>query len=419
LYNGALHGKGFGVHVENISIDHEKVMKRKKKTVTMLVMGVRSKLKSKNVTVVESRAEITGKTADGFTVRVKGDGSSDNADSNDVYIAGKLLIAAGSTAIVPPIPGVKEGIESGLVLTSREILEIQTVPKKLAIVGGGVIGLEMADYFATAGSEVVIVEMLDKIAGTFDTEISAILQKNLKAKGIAFRLGSKVTGITADGITVEKQAPPQEGQNSEPAPAELIEADAVLLSIGRRPATEGFGLETIGVQIEKGAVVTDDHMLTTVPNVYAAGDINGKFMLAHTAYREAEVAVNHMLGQTDAMRYNAIPSVIYTYPEVASVGETAETAAEKGLPVRVKSILMNYSGRYAAENERGNGICKMIVAKGTNQVIGLQLIGSYASEIILSAGMIVDSGLPMKALEKIVFPHPTVGEIVREALFVE
>jgi dihydrolipoamide dehydrogenase len=201
--------------------------------------------------------------------------------------------------------------------------------------------------------------------------------------------------------------------------SELIEADTVLLCIGRRPAAEHLGLETIGVRTEKGAVVTDEQMRTNVPGVYAAGDINGKLMLAHTAYREAEVAVNHILGRKDRMRYDAIPSVIYTYPEAASVGETAETAAEKGLRVRVKTLPMNYAGRYAAENERGNGLCKLIVDEGANRVVGAQLLGNYASEIILSAGIMTDVGLPVGTLKEIVFPHPTVGEIIRETLFTE
>ncbi|MDR1952882.1 MAG: dihydrolipoyl dehydrogenase [Clostridiales Family XIII bacterium] len=403
LYSGALHGEAYGVRAEGISIDHAQVIKRKNEVISMLVSGVRYALKSKKVTVVEAAAEITGKSADGFTVKaIRSDEAASGAE--DIYTADRLLIATGSSVIVPPIRGMAEGIKSGLVVTSREILDIPKVPKKLIVVGGGVIGLEMADYFATVGSEVVVIEMLDKIAGPFDAELSANLQKNMEAKGVVFRLGGGVTEITASGVVVG---------------TESIEADTVLVSIGRRPATERAGIESIGVHTEKGAVVTDAHMCTNIPGVYAAGDVNGKLMLAHTAYREAEVAVNHMLGKADHMRYDAIPSVIYTYPEVASVGETAETAAEKGLRVRVKTLPMNYAGRYVAENEKGNGLCKLIVDESANRVVGVQLIGNYASEIILSAGIMTDLGLPVGTLKELVFPHPTVGEIIRETLFAE
>jgi dihydrolipoamide dehydrogenase len=330
LYSGALHGEAFGVRAEGISIDHAQVIKRKNKVVSLLISGVRSALKSKKVTVIEAAAEITGKSSDGFTVRAISDEKAAASGAEDSYTADRLLIATGSSVIVPPIPGMTEGLKSGLVMTSRERLDIPNIPKKLIVVGGGVIGLEMADYFATVGSEVVVIEMLNKIAGNFDAEISSILQKSMEAKGVVFRLGGGVTEITASGVTVG---------------GESIDADAVLIAIGRRPATERAGLASIGVYTEKGAAVTDAHMCTNVPGVYAAGDVNGKLMLAHTAYREAEVAVNHMLGKDDRMSYDAIPSVIYTYPEVASVGETAETAAEKGLRVRVKTLPMNYAGR--------------------------------------------------------------------------
>jgi dihydrolipoamide dehydrogenase len=264
----------------------------------------------------------------------------------------------------------------------------------------------MADYFAVAGSKVTVVEMLDKIAGPFDSEISQILKKNLEAKGVNFHLEAKVTEVSKEGVKAEA------GGETLFAPA-----DATLLSIGRRPAPEDLALEKINILVENGAIVTGRHMQTNVPGVYAAGDINGKFMLAHTAYREAEVAVNHILGVPDEMSYDSIPSVIYTQPEAAYVGETEDSAAAKGLNVSVKKLPMSYAGRYVAENERGDGICKTIIDNSSGRIVGVNLIGGYASEIILAAGMLTALGIPQESAKRMVFPHPTVGEIIRETLF--
>lgn len=397
IYDYALHGDKYGVTVSGAAIDHGAVVRRKDKVVKTLVSGVEAGLKRHGVTVIRGEARIAGKTAGGFAVEVGG----------DHYNAKRLLLASGSAPVVPPIPGVKESLESGFVLTNREILELTELPGRLVIVGGGVIGLEMANYFAVAGSKVTVIEMLDHIAGPADGEISRILQKNLAKKGIDFRLGCRVTAVGGGGVSYGKDGV-----------SETIPADKVLLSIGRRADTLGLGLETIGVYAEGGAVVTDAQMRTNVPGVYAAGDINGKSMLAHTAYREAEVAVNHMLGKRDHMRYNAVPSVIYTNPEVSGVGETEETAREKGLDVRVAKVSMQYSGRYLAEVEGGDGILKLVIDNRRSRLLGCHLIGSYASEIIYGAAMMIESEMRIDDLKEIIFPHPTVCEVIREALFV-
>ena len=264
----------------------------------------------------------------------------------------------------------------------------------------------MASYFSSVGTKVTVVEMLNKIAGPTEAEVSKILQKSLEAKGVIFNLGAKVTKIEADGVVYEKDGKTQK-----------IESEKVLLSIGRRAVTQGFGLENINVNLERGAIVTDEQMKTNVANVYAVGDVNGKVMLAHTAYREAEVAVNTILGKKDAMRYNVIPSVIYTNPEVGSVGETEESAKAKGLDVKCVSIPLTYSGRYIAENTDLNGICKIVVNKKTNTLIGAHIIGSYAGEYIVAVSAMIDLEVDIENIKKLVFPHPTVCEIVREAIF--
>lgn len=393
----ANHAANYGVKVEGKAVvDQKAVVERKNGVVKMLVSGVKAGLKKNKVTTKVAEAFIEGKCAEGFSVKA----------GDEKFVAKRLLIATGSAPVVPPIPGLKEELASGLVLTNREILDLQEIPKTLVVIGGGVIGLEMASYFSSVGSKVVVVEMLDKIAGPTEKEVSAILQKSLERKGVVFNLGCKVTGIEKDGVVFERNGK-----------SEKVKADKILLSIGRRAVTKDIGLENIGVNTERGAIVTDDRMMTNVANVYATGDVNGRIMLAHTAYRESEVAVNNMLGKKDLMRYNVTPSVIYTNPEVGSVGETEESAKAKGIDVKVVSIPMTYSGRYIAENTVLDGICKLVVNKKTNTLIGAHIIGSYAGEFIVAVSAMIDLEVDIENIKKLVFPHPTVCEIVREAIF--
>lgn len=387
----------FGVKLEGKPVvDQKFVVERKNKVVKMLVSGIKGQLAANKVVTKKAEAYIGGKDGEGYIVRA----------GEEKFCAKRLLIATGSAPVVPPITGLKEGIESGLVLTNREVLDLTEIPEKFVIIGGGVIGLEMASYFSSVGSKVTVVEMLDKIAGPTEKEISKILQKAMERKGVTFDLGCKVTAVEKDGVVFERNGK-----------TEKVAADKILLSIGRRAVTKDLGLENIGVNLERGAIVTDDTMRTNVANVYAAGDVNGKIMLAHTAYREAEVAVNNMLGKKDRMRYNVIPSVIYTHPEAATVGETEESAKAKGLDVKTVSIPMTYSGRYVAENTELDGVCKIVVNKATNTLIGAHIIGSYAGEFIVSVSELIDLEVDIENIKKLVFPHPTVCEIVREAVF--
>ncbi|HWR18375.1 MAG TPA: dihydrolipoyl dehydrogenase [Clostridia bacterium] len=396
LLDGAVNGGKYGVNASELNLDHAKVVARKDKVVRLLTGGVKSTLKAQKVTLIEGEGKLSGKCEDGFCVEVAG----------QAHQGKKLLLAMGSVPALPPIQGLQEALASGFALTSREALEVKELPASLCVIGGGVIGLELASYFCSAGTKVTVVEMLDHIAGENDKELSALLQKNYEKKGISFALSARVTEITHNGVRYEKDG------------AEIfLETDAALVCIGRKPNTLNMGLESIGVTLERGAVVTDVHMLTNVQNVYAAGDVNGKSMLAHTAYREAEVAINHMLGHSDLMRYTAIPSVIYTNPELASVGETEASAREKGYDVEVVTLPMRYSGRYLAENEGGDGICKVIADKKYGVILGVQALSNYASEFIVAAGIFIELQTPIERIKEIVFPHPTVAEILREAVF--
>lgn len=395
IYDYAKHSDAYGVTFEGAKIDHAKVIDRKGKVVKMLVSGVEAKMKKHGVEVVKAAAVIKEKTAEGFTVEADG----------KAYEAKNLLICTGSEAAVPPIPGLREAVAAGFAKTNREILDMKEVPKELVIIGGGVIGLEMASYFNSIGSHVRVIEMLDHIAGPTDGEISALLLKTYKKKGIEFLLKAKVTSVGKDCVNYELDGKEQSAK-----------ADVVLVSIGRRANSAGIGLENIGVITERGAIVTSDTCATNVPGVYAAGDVNGKIMLAHTAYREGEVAINNILGKKDRVNYNSIPSVIYTNPEVASVGETQESVKAKGLDAKVESFTMNYSGRYIAENEGGDGIVKLIIDKKHRTILGVHMFGTYASEIIYGAAMMVEKEMRVEDVHKLVFPHPTVSEVIREAL---
>lgn len=393
----ANHAKDYGVSVkvEN-GVDQGFVVDRKNGVVNTLVSGVKATLKKAKVNMVDAEAKIIGKGEGGYIVEANG----------VQYLATRLIIATGSMPVVPPITGLKENVASGYVMTNKEILDLREIPETLAIIGGGVIGLEMASYFSSVGSKVVVIEMMNKIAGPTDAEISSILQKSLEKKGVDFRLGAKVTAVEADGVVYEKDGK-----------VEKVNANKVLLSIGRRAVTQGFGLENIGVNLERGAIVTDDHMATNVANVYAVGDVNGKIMLAHTAYREAEVAVNNIVGKKDFMRYNVIPSVVYTTPEIGSVGETEESAKAKGLSVKTLKLSLMYSGRYVAENTDLSGICKLVVNTKTNTLIGAHIVGSYASEYIVAVSALIDLEVDIEVIKKLVFPHPTVCEIIRETIW--
>lgn len=396
MYRHATESAAFGVTVTGATYDHAKVIDRKNKVVKTLVSGVGATMSANKVTVITGDAKIAGRVEGGFAVEANG----------TTYNGRRLAIASGSETVVPPVPGLKEGLNSGFVVTNREVLDMKTLPKDLVVIGGGVIGLEMAYYFASVGVKVTVIEMMPKIAGATDPEICKVLQDSFVKRGMVFKLSSKVLEVKANSVIYEEN-----GEKKE------IACDKVLLSAGRRPATAGIGLETLGLEMDRAAIVTDRHLCTTVQNVYAIGDCNGKVMLAHTAYREAEVAVNHMLGKPDEMRYDVIPAVIYTDPEVASVGHSKDGAEKLGMNVKEVKLPMSYAGRYLAENEGGKGFIKLIVDTDRNRLVGCHMVGSYASEIIMTATMMVDTELTPARLQKLVFPHPTVAEMIREAIF--
>ncbi len=391
--NGA--GKPYGVEAGEASLNHKAVVQKKNEVVDALVQGVAGGLRRKKVQVVTGTAKVARK--DGTIV----------VSTEEESFAGKnLIVATGSSPAVPPIEGVKEELAKGNVVTSDEILNMTEVPQKLVIVGGGVIGFEMAAYFQEAGSKVTVVEMLDKVLGPNDREISVLLQKEMEKKGVTFYLSSSVTKIADGVVTFTKDGK-----------TETVEYDKVLMSVGRRANSNIEGLADMGVQVERGAIVTDDCMRTNVPGVYAIGDVNGKVMLAHVGYREGEVAVNNILGKRDTMSYDAICGVVYTSPEAAFVGMSEEQAKAAGITYSVKKVSINFSGRHMVENGMSDGLCKLIVDTKKDIIIGAAMMSSYASEYIYSLALMIQNKIPVESIQKTVFPHPTVCEIIREALF--
>ena len=390
-YDQIKHASKYAVSAENPSFDYPKIIARKNKVVKKLTAGIRMKMKESGVEVITGEAMIQGKTDEGNILF---------QCAEQVYEAKNLLVCTGSESVIPPIPGVNETEY----WTSREALQSKELPASLIIIGGGVIGMEFASFFNSMGTEVQVVEMLDKILGPMDKELSDMLQAEYAKRGVKFYLGHKVTGIHGQEVTVEK-----DGESF------TLHGEKVLLSVGRRPVTKGFGLETLALEPFRNGIKVNEYMQTSLPNVYACGDITAFSLLAHTAVSEAEVAIDHILGKARAMSYKAIPGVVYTNPEIAGVGKTEEELQACGTPYQVKKIPMAFSGRFVAENEMGNGVCKLILAEdGT--LIGAHLLGNPASELIVIAGMAIEKGMKAEEIKSFVFPHPTVGEIIKEAL---
>ena len=391
-YDNIKHAAKYAVKAENPSFDLGKIIARKNKVVKKLTAGIRMKMTEQGVNLIAGAAEIKGRAEDG-TITI--------ACGEESYEAANLLICTGSETVIPPIPGLAETDY----WTSREALLSKELPASLVIIGGGVIGMEFASFFNSLGTEVHVVEMLDKILGPMDRELSAQLQAEYAKRGVKFYLGHKVTGVHGTEVSVEK-----EGESF------TLHGDKVLLSVGRRPVTKGFGLETLDLEPFRNGIWVNDRMQTSVPNVYACGDITAFSLLAHTAVSEAEVAVSNLLGQEAHMSYKAIPGVVYTNPEIAGVGKTEEELQAAGIAYQVKKIPMAFSGRFVAENEMGNGVCKLILSEdGT--LLGAHLLGNPASELIVIAGIAIEKGMKAEELRSFVFPHPTVGEIIKEALF--
>ncbi len=397
-YDGARHASKYAVSVPEASFDLPKIIARKQKVVRKLVLGVKGKLTAHGVTIVGGEAAIVDK--------------NHVQCGEEVYECDNLLLCTGSETFIPPI----SGVDAVPYWTHRDALDNKELPASLAIIGGGVIGMEFASFFNSLGVQVTVIEMLDEIlGGGMDKELSALLRAEYAKRGVKFMLGAKVVSLAEASSSSESPCISINYETADGTPGSLL-AEKLLMSVGRRPVTKGFGLENLNLEkTERGSICVNEQMQTSVPGVYVCGDLTGFSLLAHTAVREAEVAVHSIIGKKDAMSYRAIPGVVYTNPEIAGVGETEESLQKKGVAYRAVKLPMAYSGRFVAENEGVNGVCKLLLAED-DTVLGAHVLGNPASEIITLAGMAIELKLTTDEWKKIVFPHPTVGEIFKEVL---
>jgi dihydrolipoamide dehydrogenase len=391
LYSSIKNAGKFGVEAGQITFNLTTAMARKQEVVERLRRGIGHALKKSGVTVVNTAGAIM--PPQGETFRVGAGGA--------LYEAGRLLVCTGSEPIRLSIMGA----DQSWVSTSREMLAIDHIPSTLVVIGGGVIGLEQALFCAEAGATVTVIEMQSSVGGALEPAIAAILKSELEARGIRIVCGAQVISVGNRCVTFL--------QNSQ---TETTPAEMVLLSVGRRPVATGFGLEYCGIKFDKGAIMTDAHGRTTAKNIWAAGDVNGRSMLAHTAYREADVCVNDMLGISDSMNYDTIPMVIYTHPEVATVGLTEAAALSRGHAVVCAELPMSYSGRYMVEYDRERSLCKVVADSDAGKLLGVHMIGGACSEMIGGVASMLCQNMTIADAGAIVFPHPTVSEILKETL---
>ncbi len=389
IWHLAEDAKKYGIEASADQFLMDKVNARKNKVVRKLVAGIKGKMTNAGVTVVTGEGEILAPTTpQEYSVKV----------GEETYTAPRLLLASGSETFVPPIPG----LDTVEYWTSREALESKELPKSIAIIGGGVIGMEFAAFYNRVGVEVHVIEMLPEILGGMDSEMGALLRAEYTKLGVKFYLQHKVTSVAPEGVTVEFEG------NSIVIPTERI-----LLSVGRRPVTEK--LSPLGLEMEGRGVKVDATMRTSLPGVYAAGDVTGYSLLAHTAVREAEVAIDNMLGKNAQMSYRAIPGIIYTQPEVAGVGMTEDQLKKEGISYRKHQLPMAFAGRFVAENEMANGVCKILIGED-DSLLGAHMLGNPASELIVVIAVAIERGIKAHELASVVFPHPTVGEIIKETI---
>ena len=385
-YHHAKHGSIFGVEAEGVTFNYPKAHEHKNNVMNKMRDGIAGLMKKYKVDVIEGEAKLLP--------------NSQVEISGEIHEATDILLCTGSSPAIPPIPGV----ELDHVVDSTGILERESLPKHLVVVGGGVIGCEFACMHASVGVPVTVLEAMPEICPNLDSEVSESLREGLTKKGVTFKLGAKVESISSDKVTYSDES----GSNE-------LEADLVLVATGRRPNVKNLGLEDLGLDIDdRGGVRVDARGATNIPGLWAAGDVTGQAWLAHAASRMAEVVVNNITGRKDHMRYDSMPAVVYTSPEVAVVGLTKEEAEERGIKVKVGRIPMAINARYIAENPDETGFCKVVLEADTRKLLGVHMVGGACSEMIFGATAMLETELREEEIEEIVFPHPTTSEIIKD-----
>lgn len=413
-YYNARHAQRYGVTAENVTFDFAAMQKRKTIVVRKLVAGIKQRLNNEHCTLVSGFARVLSPSeseANGLcSFSEQGERSYCVECNGLLYEAQYIMICTGSTNFVPPIPGIKD---NPAIWDSTDALNATELPASIIIVGGGVIGMEFATLYHELGVPVTVIEALPSILPNLDPEVVSVLADKYKKAGINILTSTKVEEI--EGNTVKLST--KELLSTLDSPLSTISAERILISVGRRANLNG--LEALNdIELNRGAIVIDDFCKTNLPNVYACGDVTGKIMLAHVAARQAEVAVGRMLKTIPLQRiaYNAIPSVVYTNPEIASVGITEAQATDMGIEIEVRQLPMTFSGRFMAENEGETGLCKMIIDAKKQSILGVHMIGNPCSEFISAASFAVRMGYTVAEFQQVVFPHPTVSEILHEII---
>lgn len=389
IYKTFKHAVDYGIVLNgDFGYDWSLMLKRKDSVVKRLTGGVAGLLKKNGVEVIQGLGKVLGPKK----VEVNG----------EVIETKNLIIATGASPIVPPIPGLKEAYEKGTAVTSRELLAIKDAPKRLVIIGGGVIGCEFATIFGSLGSKVTMIEKLDGILPMMDDDIRNQYSKLLKREGIDIFVNAEVKAVDGGKVTYTL-----EGKDH------TVEADTVLVSVGMRPNSQG--LEVLNLKMDRAAIVTDDHLETSVKGVYAIGDVNGKYMLAHVASAEGLVAAEYIMGKKDAhMDYTRVPNAVYGDPEIASVGLTEKEAKAKGLAYKVSTFPLAASGKAMADNEK-DGFVKLIVSEKYKEIIGAHILSYHASDLIAELGVTMTLEGTAHEIAHTIHPHPTLSEIIMEA----
>ena len=396
VLDGLREAEAFGVTGLSYGFDFNAVTERKNAVVEQLRGGVEGLLGHKNITLVRGKASFK----DLHTVAV----------DNDEYTADYIIIATGSVSASLPILGA----DLPGILTSKEILDIQEVPKKLCVIGGGVIGLEFASIFKSFGSEVTVLEYFKDILPRFDSDLSKRLKQSLGKRGIEICTQAQVTGVeilrcAQDDSEVYRVSYTRKGKE------EVVEADKVLMAVGRKANLASLNLADVGIEFTpKGIVVDDKTMQTNIPHIYAVGDINGKMMLAHAATFQGIVALDHIMGVENEIDLSVMPAAVFTSPEAACVGMTEEECKEAGIPIRCLKSFFRANGKAVTMGET-DGFCKLIVSED-GRILGCHLYGPHASDIVQEACALITRKATIEEFESIIHTHPTLTEVLQSAV---
>jgi dihydrolipoamide dehydrogenase len=386
-----------GINVQKSALDMAQMVERKNQVVSQTCEGVKFLMKKNKVDVYYGH----GSFVDATHIKVTA------ADKTETVLeAGKVIIATGSKPVTPAAMG----YDKNRVITSTEALNITTLPKHMVIIGAGVIGLELGSVFARLGTKVEVVEYLDRILPGMDSDAAKELTRSLKKLGVTFHLSHEVLSVKGSKTKAKVEMKPRAG--GDPI---TLETDYCLIAIGRRPYTDGLGLENTGVKLdEKGKIIVGDHLQTDVPNIYAIGDVIKGAMLAHKAEEEGMYVVEILAGQKPHIDYNLIPGVVYTWPEIASVGKTEETLKAEGVEFKVGKFPMKALGRSRASGDT-DGFVKVIAQKDTDEILGVHMFAARAADLIMEGVALMEFRASAEDMARISHPHPTYSEAVKEA----